>query len=100
MFHFWGSRKSREKFTIFLGPEKLCFSRIMIFDNYLNLTIVFSFMVKDSKKELTKSEKIERGQVYIRAIIEVLGKPKDYVRETVKELLKNLKESDSYEVKK
>ncbi len=57
-------------------------------------------MPKDSKKELTKGERIERGEIFIRAIIEALGKPKEYVRETVKELMKNLKESESYDVEK
>ncbi|MBN1156989.1 hypothetical protein JXA85_05200 [Candidatus Woesearchaeota archaeon] len=57
-------------------------------------------MDKDSKKELTRSERIDRGQVYVRAIIEVLGKPKDYVRKTIKELMKGFRESENYEVKK
>jgi len=38
------------------------------------------------------SEKVEAGYIYFRTIIEVLGKPKEHVEETIKAYVKKIKE--------
>lgn len=42
-----------------------------------------------NKQEI--KEKIEEGHIYLRAIIEIVGKPKEYVEETVKGHIENIK---------
>lgn len=40
--------------------------------------------------------KISQGMIQIRAIIEVVGKPKEYVKETLKEYVKKIKENKDF----
>lgn len=48
---------------------------------------------KEEKHELTDAERIEQGQILCRAIIEVLGKPKEHVEEVLRSHLNKIKET-------
>ena len=43
-------------------------------------------------------EKIAQGYLHIRAIVEIVGKPKEYVKDTIKEHLKKIKEDEEIEL--
>ena len=50
------------------------------------------------EKELTDGERLQSGQLYVRVIIEFLGKPKDYVEKLMNDFIKGLKKDDKFEV--
>jgi hypothetical protein len=49
-------------------------------------------------EKLNDDERIAEGQIQCRAIIEVLGKPKEYVEETIHEYVKQIKEKKDFKV--
>jgi hypothetical protein len=49
-------------------------------------------------EKLSDDERIAEGQILCRAIIEVLGKPKEFVEETIRGYVKQLKEKKDYKV--
>jgi hypothetical protein len=46
-------------------------------------------------KEKEIKSKVKEGYIHVRAIIEVLGKPKDYVEKTLKNFIKKIKETSA-----
>ena len=46
------------------------------------------------------NEKISQGMIQIRAIIEVVGKPKEYVEKTLKDYVKKIKENKDFTILK
>lgn len=53
---------------------------------------------KEKEEGLTDSERVEHGQVFCRSIIEVLGKPKKHVEDTLKFYVKKIKQDKQIEV--
>ncbi|MFP4112409.1 MAG: hypothetical protein ACLFPQ_01690 [Candidatus Woesearchaeota archaeon] len=49
-------------------------------------------------EKINVSEKLEEGYISIRTIIEMMGRPKEHLMETLKSYVKKLSESDNYEV--
>ena len=46
------------------------------------------------------NEKISQGMIHLRSIIEVVGKPKEYVEDTLKEYVKKIKENKDFSLLK
>src|SRR3989338_5848228 len=49
-------------------------------------------------EKMNDDERLLRGQIKARAIIEVVGKPKEYVESSLDEFVKRLKEDEGYEL--
>jgi len=47
---------------------------------------------------MDKDEKLDEGQILVRSIIEVAGKPKEHVEETLKGLIKKMKDNKKYDL--
>ncbi|MEM4397695.1 MAG: hypothetical protein QW757_03680, partial [Candidatus Woesearchaeota archaeon] len=55
--------------------------------------------INKSKKIIDEKEiksKINEGYLYSRVVLEVVGKPKEYVEESLKEYLKKIEENKNY----
>lgn len=52
----------------------------------------------EEEPTLTKNERLEHGQIMIRAVLEVLGKPEKHVEDTLNSLIKQMRETKSFEV--
>ena len=50
------------------------------------------------KKDM--NEKLEEGYIHFTSIVEMIGKPKDHLRKTFKDFIKNLEENPNYDVVK
>lgn len=55
---------------------------------------------KASKNKQEKSEKLEEGKILCRVIIEMLGKPKEYIVDTLKGYIEQIKQNKEVEVLK
>jgi len=55
---------------------------------------------KDEDNRLTRAEKLEQGWIFCRVILEVLGKPKEHVEETIKSFVDKMKEDKELEIVK
>ncbi len=53
-------------------------------------------MSEESKENINLQEKLDEGYVHVRAIIEMLGKPKEHVHETLKSYIDKLDEVEHY----
>ena len=49
---------------------------------------------------MSDSERLEKGQIHSRVIIEVLGKPKEYVEKAIKNYIEKIKQDDNITVVK
>ncbi len=47
---------------------------------------------------VSKSERLEKGEVQVRAILEMVGKPKEHIEKTLKDYIKNIKENKDFDV--
>lgn len=56
--------------------------------------------VKKEKEQLSDSERIEKGQLFTRVIIEVFGKPKKHVEDSLRSYVDRIKTDPNFEVTK
>jgi hypothetical protein len=49
---------------------------------------------------MNDSERLEKGQVYFRSIIEVVGRPKEHVKETIRNHVEKIKKDENLELGK
>ena len=49
---------------------------------------------------MNNSERLEKGQVHFRTIIEVVGRPKEYVGETIRNYIEKLKKDEKFDIEK
>ncbi|MEM3373718.1 MAG: hypothetical protein QXE31_00710 [Candidatus Woesearchaeota archaeon] len=59
--------------------------------------------IKKSKKVVDEKEiksKINEGYIYSRVVLEIVGKPRDYVEDSLKEYLKKIEENKNYIITK
>ena len=52
------------------------------------------------KKQVSKTEKLEEGKILCRTVIELLGKPKDYIVDTMHKYVEKIKQNKEIEVVK
>ncbi|MFH1591403.1 MAG: hypothetical protein ABIC95_05760 [archaeon] len=57
-------------------------------------------MAKAEKQGLTDGERIEKNEMFVRVIVEMVGKPKDFIQETLKKYIVEVKKNDVFAVKK
>jgi hypothetical protein len=53
-------------------------------------------MSNETKENINLDEKLEEGYILVKAIIEMLGKPKEHIEETLKSYIDKLDEADNY----
>lgn len=51
-----------------------------------------------AKEKMSRSERLEAGQVQVQVIIEVAGKPKEHVESVIKDYIEKLKEDKNYDI--
>lgn len=51
-----------------------------------------------AKEELTNKERLDLGWLHCTTIIEILGKPKEYIEQTLRDFVKDIKENKVYKV--
>jgi len=49
-------------------------------------------------EEVTKTQRLEEGQILVRTIIEILGAPKEHIESTLKLYIEKLEKNENYEI--